>query len=218
MFRYLAIFLLVFIAGCTTVSYVPDTGRGGLCGFYHEVSRGQTLWGISKIYDVDLKAIIKANRLPDASKIEVGQLIFVPGAPGKSKKVDYAKNGKFENFMWPLKGAVVSYFGSTNNLVKNKGIDIQAREGASVLAARSGKVSFVTDQLEGYGKTIIIDHLDGFETVYAHNAKNFVANGQMIKKGEVIAKAGKTGRAKNPTLHFEIRRNHKPQNPFYYLP
>jgi len=216
--RFWIIIFLVFISGCTTTPYRPDGGRGSLPGFYHEVTRGETLWGISKLYDVDLSGILRANRLPDASKIEVGQLIFVPGQKKEHQENNYVRPVKYENFMWPVKGSVVSYFGSTKNLVSNKGIDIRAKDGGSVLASRSGKVTFVSDQLEGYGKTIIVDHLDGFETVYAYNAQNFVTTGQVVKKGDVIARVGKTGRANGPTVHFEIRKRHKPQNPFYYLP
>jgi len=113
---------------------------------------------------------------------------------------------------------VVSYFGATSNMAKNKGIDIAARQGAAVLASRGGKVTFTSERLKGYGKTVIIDHLDGFETVYAYNAQNLVDTNQRINQGDVIAKTGKTGRADRPMLHFEIRKKHKPQNPFYYLP
>ena len=103
-------------------------------------------------------------------------------------------------------------------MVKNKGIDIGASRGSDVKASRSGRVTFATEYLKGYGKTIIIDHLDGYETVYAHNAQNLVLEDQRVKRGEVIARVGKTGRADRPTLHFEIRKKSKPQNPFYYLP
>ena len=103
-------------------------------------------------------------------------------------------------------------------MAKNKGVDIRAREGTKIVASRSGRVNFVSNRLKGYGKTIIIDHLDGFQTVYAHNSQNLVDVNQRVSQGETIAKVGKTGRADKPTLHFEIRKNHKPQNPFYYLP
>lgn len=206
--RLLALISLIALAGCATVAYPPAEP-----GIYHEVKRGQTLWHISRIYGVELNRLIKANRMPDASKIEVGQLIFVPEARGT-----YAKSATLEGFIWPVKGVVVSYFGSMKDMAKNKGVDIRAREGTKVVAAGSGKVTFVSNHLKGYGKTIIIDHSDGFETVYSHNAQNLARVNQHVKQGEAIAKVGKTGRVKKPTLHFEIRKRHKPQNPFYYLP
>ena len=199
--------------------YPPsEIGRSSVPGRYHEVRRGQTLWGISRMYNMELTAIVRANRLPDASKIEVGQLIFIPegGEIKKSGEPNAAKVS--ESFAWPVKGAVSSYFGSTKDMAKNKGIDIEAPVGTCVKASRSGKVTFVSDHMKGYGKTVIIDHLDGFETVYAHNTENLVTAGQNVTQGQTVARVGDTGRAEAPSLHFEIRKGHKPQNPFYYLP
>ena len=211
--------LVLFLAGCATPSRTrPELITPSTTGIYHEVARGQTLWDISKMYDVDLKRIINANRLPDASNLEVGQLIFIPNVREKITRESYKRGKSLETFMWPVKGRVVSHFGSTKNMVPNKGIDIEARQGENVLASRSGKVTFCSDYLKGYGNTIIIDHLDGFQTVYAHNDKTLVDIDQEVKQGSVIARAGKTGRVDKPTLHFEIRKDQKAQNPFYYLP
>ena len=212
---YILLIITFFLSGCATTSHIPtDVGRHSLDGTYHEVRRGETLWNISKIYNINLERIIKSNRLPNASKIEVGQLIFIPGASA----TDYSETAKLESFVWPARGKVVSYYGALRNMVKNKGIDIEVRNLSSVVASRSGKVSFVSDNLEGYGKTIIVDHPGAFQTVYAYNAENLVRVNDSVKQGSVIAKAGKSGRADKPTLHFEIRKKHKPQNPFYYLP
>lgn len=210
---------IVFFQGCATVKHYPgDIGKPSVPGIYHEVRKGETLWYVSKIYGVELKRIITANYLPDASKLEVGQLIFIPEVMEKSPDYASPENIKLESFIWPAKGAVSSYFGSMKDMAKNSGIDIRARRGASVLASRSGKVTFASDHMKGYGKTIIIDHLDGFQTVYAHNEENLVGVDEEVARGAVIAKVGETGRADKPALHFEIRKEHKPQNPFYYLP
>jgi murein DD-endopeptidase MepM/ murein hydrolase activator NlpD len=215
----LAILLVACLAGCATVDYIPgDAGRLATPGVYHEVRRGETLWDISKIYGVSLREIINFNRLPNASKIEIGQLIFVPGIHDAAAGKRYAGGKKTESFIWPVRGVVVSYFGSMKNMIKNKGIDIEAPEGINVLASRGGRVTFTSNHLKGYGKTIIIDHLDGFQTVYAHSSDNFVEVDQRVEQNAVIARVGKTGRVNKPTLHFEIRKKHKPQNPFYYLP
>ncbi|MFH1594182.1 MAG: LysM peptidoglycan-binding domain-containing M23 family metallopeptidase [Candidatus Omnitrophota bacterium] len=195
-----------------------DLGKPAVPGFYHEVSRGQTLWNLSKMYNISLDSIIKANYLPDSSKLEVGQLIFIPEVKEKALVSKPARSVKSESFVWPINGKVVSYFGSMKDMTKNKGIDIQSAEGANVVASRSGSVTFADDRLKGYGKTIIIDHQDGYQTVYAHNSQNLVQMNQNVGQGEVVAKVGRSGRANDPTLHFEIRKNHQPQNPFYYLP
>jgi murein DD-endopeptidase MepM/ murein hydrolase activator NlpD len=206
------------LAGCATVAYVPtDVTRPEMPGIYHEAVKGETIWSISKLYNVKLENIIKANRLPDASKIEVGQLIFIPEASDADRRGS-ANVKNLEGFTWPVRGTVVSYFGSAKDMAKNKGIDIQAQAGMGVHASRSGTVTFLSDNLKGYGKTIIIDHRDGFQTVYAHNAENLVHIDQRVAQGDIVARVGTTGRADKPTLHFEIRKNHTPQNPFYYLP
>ena len=102
--------------------------------------------------------------------------------------------------------------------IKQKGINIRGRQGEKVIAARSGRVSFCSDYVKGYGKLIIIDHSDKFQTIYAHNSRNLVKQGDEVKQGTVIAKVGSTGRVSTPQLHFEIRKDSCPTNPFYYLP
>jgi murein DD-endopeptidase MepM/ murein hydrolase activator NlpD len=188
-------------------------------GIYHRVERGETLWRIAKTYNVDLEKIVKINRIPDAARINSGQLIFIPDAKEKRRVVTYEELKKGEDtFIWPLKEKVISYYGAKKGNIKNKGIDIRTREGAKVVASRSGRVSFCDEKVKGYGKTIIIQHGDGYSTVYAHNSQILVKLGQWVKQGEVIARAGSTGRTSIPILHFEIRKKHQPQNPFYYLP
>jgi len=189
-------------------------------GIYHKVEKGQTLWRIAKTYNCDLQDVVSINRIPNPAKIRIGQLIFIPEAK-QAKEVRMnrpMKPSKKGGFIWPINGKVISFYGAKSSSVKNKGIDIEAFEGADVVAAKSGKVSFSQDRLKGYGRTIIVDHGDGYSTVYAYNARNIVEAGEYVEQNEVIAKAGSSGRAKKAKLHFEIRKNHKPQNPFYYLP
>jgi len=212
------ILLITFISGCATVTYTPpdDFKKKGV---YHRVRPNETLWSISKIYDVNLKDIVDSNRIPNANKISVGQLIFIPG---KTKRVDFSLkeiSGKHEVFIWPVKGKVISHFGSTDKYVsKNKGIDISVPYGTHVKASRSGKITYCSDFMKGYGKMIILDHAGGYQTVYAYNKENLVKLGDEVCQGQVIAKVGKGGRAPRSSLHFEIRKQHKSQNPFFYLP
>lgn len=206
--------VLVFLSGCGGAAYitVPTPREPGL---YHKVRRGETLWRISKTYGVDLQSVARANRLPDKQKIYTDQLLFIPQ---EEKVVDYAESTKESSFIWPVKGKVLSFYGSHKDGVKNKGIDIKARHGEAVIASRSGKVSFSDENMKGFGKTIIIDHADAYSTVYAYNSQILVKVGQYVRQGTVIAKAGQSGRAPSARLHFEIRKQHKSQNPFYFLP
>ena len=216
----IALSLTAFLAGCASTGPIIERGEGLTSkGVYHEVKRGDTLWNISGLYDVDVKKIVKANRLPDAAKISVGQKLFIPSAEIRSDYSGAVKSaGSSGMFSWPVAGKVISYFGNKKGLVINKGIDIEARSGSSVVAANSGIVSFIDENMKGLGRTIIIDHENGFSTVYAHNSELLVKVNQKVKRNQLIAKVGKTGRATKPYLHFQIRKGHEPQNPFYYLP
>jgi len=120
-------------------------------------------------------------------------------------------------FSWPVKGAIISYFGVRNGK-KHDGIDIAAATGTPVKAAHDGEVMFSNDSLRGYGYTIILKHKDGFFTVYAHNEVNLVKVGDTVKRGAIIAKLGDSGNASGPHLHFEVRKDRKPRNPLFFLP
>ncbi len=223
--KYLLILSLisVLISGCATTKATPLPRGQKVPGIYHRVEKGQTLWKISKAYNIDMKQIIEANRLSDAGAINEGQLLFIQGAKSTVKIKEPADSEKAQafdsgDFMWPLNGKVISFFGAKVGNVKNKGIDIKADAGKDVLASRSGIISYCSENLKSYGRTIIIDHRDGFSTVYAHNQQILVKPGDRVAQGQVIAKAGSVNLAQNSFLHFEIRKKHEAVNPFYYLP
>jgi septal ring factor EnvC (AmiA/AmiB activator) len=124
---------------------------------------------------------------------------------------------KKEIFAWPVRGQVISYFGNKVGKVKNKGIDIRAEEGEGVRAAKAGKVVYRDARLKGFGKTVIVDHGDRFQTVYSYNSDILVNVGDIVWQNMVIAKVGRTGRAKESSLHFEVRRDGVPLNPVNFL-
>jgi len=210
---------LIFVfAGCAVTSPLESPmvlAPAGLPGVYHRVEKGQTLWRISKMYNVELDEVARINRITDTTSIEVGQQIFIPNRQRpQSLSPDYFS----DDFIWPLKGRIVSLFGQTFNNTINKGINIEPRGATSVVAARSGKVVFYAENFGSYGKTLIIEHGDGFSTVYARNAEILVRPGDIVQRGASIAKVGSAGRDKSRYLHFEIRKGHIPQNPYFYLP
>lgn len=189
-----------------------------LAGTIHQVQRGETLWFISQRYRVALDELVQVNRISDASRIEVGQRIFIPSStPAPAAVSPNQTTQGNEPFVWPVEGRVISIFGTRRQATVNKGIDIQAPAGTEVVASRSGWVSFIHEGLPGFGKTVILDHRDGFATVYAYMGEILVRPGQEVAQRQPIARVGATGRTEVPALHFEIRRNQKPQNPFYYL-
>jgi murein DD-endopeptidase MepM/ murein hydrolase activator NlpD len=212
------IVFLLALAGCATTpkTYMADTQTAG--GTYHYVKSGETLWCISKIYGVDINSILSANNITDASVIERGQRLLIPGSTRRAAEEEQKVFTSCKDFfVWPVKGTVLSPYGARLDMTKNKGIDIRAEEGSSVRASRSGKVVFCDEWLKGFGKTVILDHGDGFQTVYAYNSAIAVNVGDVVSQNMAIAKVGRSGRAKEPSLHFEIRRDGKSQNPIYYL-
>jgi murein DD-endopeptidase MepM/ murein hydrolase activator NlpD len=89
--------------------------------------------------------------------------------------------------------------------------------GTPVLAAAAGKVIYADSKLRGYGKLVVIRHAGDLVTVYAHNRRLLVREGQQVRGGEVIAEVGKTGRATGYHLHFEVRRGDRPVDPLGYV-
>lgn len=118
---------------------------------------------------------------------------------------------------WPVKGRIIGRFGKHDHRVHD-GIDIAAPEGTPVRAAASGEVVYAGQKLAGYGKLIIVRHTRDLFTAYARNQTMLVHRGERVKRGEVIARVGDTGRKTAPFLHFEIRRGPTPVNPLAYLP
>ena len=215
--------MLVFIAGCTTTRHatgqVPATMEIHdirATGVYHTVRGGETLWQIARQYGLDIETLASANSLKDTSALEKGQVLVIPRPA--ARKIAAVNYGMRDSFIWPAQGAIISPFGTKIDSAKNKGIDINVEEGEEICASRAGMVVFCDDKLKGFGKTIILDHGDTYQTVYAYNSVLMVNVGDRVKQSDIIARSGKTGRAKVPSLHFEIRKNGEPRNPLHYLP
>jgi len=99
----------------------------------------------------------------------------------------------------------------------HSGIDIDCVTGDAIRASKSGSVvSAAYDG--GYGYHVVIDHGNGFASLYAHNSALSVSGGQNVSQGEVIASCGSTGQSTGDHLHFEIRSSGAPQDPLTYLP
>jgi murein DD-endopeptidase MepM/ murein hydrolase activator NlpD len=120
-------------------------------------------------------------------------------------------------FVWPVVGRVISAFGDRPDGGRNDGINISTERGAPVHAAESGEVTYVGNELKGYGNLILIRHDNGFTTAYAHADGVLVKRGQRVARGEVIASAGATGDVSQPQLHFELRRGTRPVDPTLFL-
>lgn len=117
------------------------------------------------------------------------------------------------NFRWPAKGPILSEFGPKQNGLHNDGINIAAPPNAPVHAADSGVISYAGNELRGYGNLLLIRHEGGWITAYAHNSELLVKEGERVTRGQVIARAGRTGGVDQDQVHFEIRKNAKAVDP-----
>jgi len=122
---------------------------------------------------------------------------------------------------WPCHGEVVTRFGKVihpkyNTKTKNNGIDISAAYGDNVYAVAPGKVVYA-DRFIGYGNLVLIDHLDGYYSLYGHLAEILISVGAEVDVGRIIGRIGESGSLSGPMLHFELRKEGKPVDPLAYL-
>lgn len=183
-------------------------------GIYYHVAPGESLWEICQRYRVRQNDVLSHNDLSDPGLILAGQRLFLPNARVVQTVVT--------DLIWPLRGRLSSGFGYRQYPMgggkkMHKGIDVAAPIGRIIRAAQTGKVSY-----SGYrgqlGKAVILQHSDGYETVYGHNSELLVKKGQSIQQGQAIARVGSTGQSTGPHLHFELRKNDRAIDPTPYLP
>jgi murein DD-endopeptidase MepM/ murein hydrolase activator NlpD len=142
--------------------------------------------------------------IPASTTADVDAMIEPPSADGTS-------------FRWPVRGRIISGFGSKPSGQRNDGINLAVPEGTSVKAAEAGTVIYAGNELEGYGHLVLIRHTDDWVSAYAHNSEIKVKKGDAIRRGQTIATAGMSGSVTSPQLHFELRKKAKPVNPLDYL-
>ena len=233
--RIRTVAVLLLLSACAPRTAAPPTNRTS--GTYHVVRPGENLYRIGKAYDVSHEELARANNLRDPDRIRAGQKLFVPGAARqlpvelitptsvmterepelpRETSTRSSIDGAEPSFIWPISGAVNSPFGPRGASFHD-GIDIAAPAGTPIRTIDAGEVIY-SDQLRGYGNMIIIRHSAGFVSVYAHNERNLVTQGQQVSRGETVARVGSTGRVTGPHLHFEIRRNNKAEDPLSYMP
>ena len=116
-------------------------------------------------------------------------------------------------FLWPVKGKLLSAFGPKPGGLYNDGINIAAPKNTEVRAAANGIVAYAGNELRGYGNLLLIRHRGGWITAYAHNDRLLVGRGDVVRRGQGIARVGNTGSVTKPQLHFEIRRGSRAVDP-----
>ena len=217
-------------------------------GVLHTVSRGQTLSRIADLYSIPGKDIAEQNHL-EGDFILAGQELIIPGARPIVGDVKQIAVGKISPFgtkpvapgkqpvvavkpgVAPVANAELSY--GVLQMPCNKcsftqyyhpghyAVDLQTKGGGPIFAAEDGVVIRADNGWQGgYGNVVEVDHGNGLVTLYAHNKELYVKAGQTIKRGQVIAWMGNTGRVYGDTgvhTHFEVRVNGEKKNPLLYL-
>jgi murein DD-endopeptidase MepM/ murein hydrolase activator NlpD len=222
-----ALWIALALAGCGGTAPaqrpVPVTGAPRT----YVVARGDTLYAIARHYGVSVGRLMTANSISDPRDLRIGQRLVIPGAyqaasiasaaPGLESAMPYHGIRGDRQFAWPVAdGTVTSGFGIRGG-VMHEGVDIAAPVGTPVLAAGGGTVIFC-GRLHGYGNTIIIQHGPHYVTVYGHDERNLVREGEQVRRGQEIGEIGTTGHTTGANLHFEVRRDNIARNPLAYLP
>lgn len=198
-------------------------------GVLHVIKPGDTLSALADQYKVTVATIMgyQLNQVTMATAaLTVGRALVIPGGVKLLVQPQYANLATISpapdkpsigrgNFSWPVGGDISqTYWGG------HPALDISSWTGNTVKAPDSGYVAVASSGAwnTGYGNYIIIDHGNGFTTLYAHLSSIFVKPGENVTRGEQIGMIGTTGRSTGPHLHFEIRYQGVQRNPISYLP
>ena len=155
------------------------------------------------------------NKKTQTKKTESKQTVQKTGNKKTNTKQLAARSSS--KFSWPVRGKILSGYGSKTNGLFNDGINIKAARGTTVTAAENGFVAYAGNEVKGMGNLVIIQHSDGWMTVYAHMDSMSVKRGYSVGVGQKIGTVGTSGKVDQPQLHFEIRKGTKAYNPVNYL-
>lgn len=167
---------------------------------------------------------------PAPQKVAAAPVAAVPAAPPTAvnvvtpaaqnpepPKVKQEVTAATPSFRWPVNGRVIQAFGPRPSGAQNDGINISVPEGTAIKAAEDGVVAYAGNELKTYGNLVLIRHSNGYVTAYAHASEITVKRDDVVKRGQVIAKAGQTGSVNAPQVHFEIRKGSTPVDPAPFL-
>jgi murein DD-endopeptidase MepM/ murein hydrolase activator NlpD len=193
----------------------------------YTVGSGDTLSGIARELGVGMVDLARANDLKKPYRVYAGQKLRIPNGDAPQTTTVHLGDDRGsvrlatgeppplqgDDFVWPVNGKVIGAFGPIDQWRRRDGIDIAARRGAPVLAAQDGIVAYAGDGIPGYGQMILLRHDQGYITTYAHNATLLVNVGEVVERGQVIARVGDSGDATQSMLHFELRKGRTPIDP-----
>ena len=205
-----------------TLEILPITGVS------HKVQKGDTVYSLAKEYNTSAQAIVdfpfNTFTNDETFALAIGQTITVPDGIKKDVTVtqptyyarltpDAGSVTAMGSFVWPAQGSITQRY-----TWYHRGIDIANSAGPDILAADSGKVIIAGwPDNSGYGNRVVVDHGNGYVTLYAHLAKIYVVAGQTVARGSSLGKMGSTGRSTGTHLHFEIIKSGSKLNPLDVL-
>ena len=192
-------------------------------GVVYKVVSGNTVYSIAKKYNVDAQNIVNfpMNDFSDLDTfaLTIGQYLFVPGgvvvpekaAPRFFASIQAGVRGS-SNFIWPTSGIITQY-----PVWYHMALDIANSSGPAVIAADSGTVIFAGCVRYGYGCHVIVDHGNGYQTLYGHLSSYIPDAGATVSQGQQIGVMGSTGMSTGIHLHFEVRSGGTLLNPLNFL-
>ncbi len=202
----------------------------------HAVQKGETIYSISKAKGVDTLSLALMNDIQPPYTIVIGQKLRLPGSDDVTYTDDVWQEDEIDwvdqdvgatvvsrstsggRFMWPVNGQIISTYGPKKGGLHNDGMNIAAKAGSPVFASDDGVVSYVGNELRGYGNLVLIRHTDDWISAYSHNGVIRVTKGEQVRRGQHIADTGQTGNVDRPQLHFELRKKSRTVDPARYLP
>jgi len=204
------------------------------------VEPGDTLWSIAARHGSTVDDVMARNDLDDPERIKPGRRLVISGRvlprnrqataqprrvapsltdPDRMDRIGMADDATLRTagaFLWPSRGVLTSRFGLRRYRRHHDGIDLAAPHGTPIYATRDGVVEF-SGWKQGFGRVVFVNHGGELVTVYGHASKLLVETGQTVKKGQLIAHVGCTGRCTGSHLHFEVRIDGRARNPLQYL-
>lgn len=185
-------------------------------GVKHIVAKGDTVASIAKKYKGDADEILAYNNLQKGASLAVGTVVIVPDGEVAAPSYSGSSSGSSVSGLKEYSGYYLRPIAGgrkTQSIHGYNGVDLAAPVGTPILASADGTViiSRTGGWNGGYGNYIVVKHLNGTQTLYAHNSKNNVSAGDSVKQGDIIGAVGSSGKSTGPHVHFEIR---GAKNPF----
>ena len=196
--------------------YAEKDKKTALVDSTYSVKKGDTLYSIARNHKMVLADLLKLNDIKDLNNytLQAGATLKV-----KILKTIYTDFDDLpeSSFIFPYRGSIVSKYGTDENNLANRGINISGKAGDKVVAADYGIVEY-SDNIRGFGKVIIIKHKNGYTTAYAHLSDAKVKAGDIVNKGDYIGNIGDTGMINKNELYFKISYLGMPIDPLKLLP